>query len=79
MHSKVRMIAAAAVAFALVSGAAQALPPSHHPQPLAPQSTVKGNDGTFIDPNGLVVVLTNILKSLLPPSSPQTSSAHPVS
>jgi hypothetical protein len=42
-------------------------------------STVRSNDGSFIDPNGLVIVLTNILKSLLPPSTPQTNTSHPIS
>jgi len=39
-------------------------------------STVTGRDGTFIDPNGFFV---NILKPILPPTSPITGSGSPPS
>jgi hypothetical protein len=99
MCSKVRRIAALAIALALAAGAARALPPpAHRPPPTAAPaaagladaarawltswfrggtlSSLRGNAGSQLDPDGL---LARLLGALLPPPPPTSTPSAPPS
>ncbi len=90
MPSRVRIVAALAFALALGAAAAGALPPTAHRSQRTARpitgvlatargwngqiSTVRGADGTHMDPDGLLYqILKPILGPLVPGGSPPSS------